>query len=541
MPATAMSRMNRFALALAVAMSLGLGACAPDDEDGPQTGASRVVVGLSELPGHLNPAITTAGGVHTVSEILYDGLIRLEDDLRVRPALARAWSYLDDGRVVRFRLRTDARWHDGTPFTARDVVYSFQEVLLRYHSRTRASLGTALTGVEMVDDSTVDFRFREPYGPLLRQLDVTEAPILPAHLYSETDPLTNPANRAPVGTGPYRFVRYDADGLRYAANPDYHDGRPSIDELHWRLIPDAGTQVTALERGALDWLFAVPGPERRRLEEDPTIRLLETTRGPGGSNCVMTLGFNLDRPLFGDERTRWGIGHAIDRAQIVDRVLFGQGRVAEAPISSGIPFAHAPEVELPGHDPEAAQRLLADAGWGRDADGRWLAMDVNGVTAGTPLAFDFTHFPSFSQYAQLLRAQLLAVGIELRLRPMEPPVFVEAVFTERAFDTNVVSYCHGPDPEIGVRRMYISSNIAPVPFSNGAAYANPVVDSLFDQARRSLDVEERGDRYRRIQEIVARDLPYLPLVETESTRAHTARCSGFRAGGHFAAEARCRR
>jgi peptide/nickel transport system substrate-binding protein len=498
----------------------------------------RLAVALSEDPGHLNPAITTSGGVHTASEILYDGLVRITSDFEVRPSLAERWEFLDDGKRVRFHLRTDVRWHDGTPFTARDVVYSLSEVVLLYHSRSRASLGGALESVDQVDDWTVELRFDSPYAPLLQQLDVTEAPILPAHLYEGTDPLSNPANRRPVGTGPFRFERYGADGFRYAANPDYHGGRPEIDEIVWHLVPDAGTQVSALQSGQLDWIFTVPGPDRRRLAEDPSVRFVESARGPGGSNCVMTLGFNLDRPFFQDVRMRRAIAHAIDRPQMLERVLFGQGRVAEAPISSGISFAHAAGLALPRHDPEASAELLDQLGWRLDGEMR-LAEDVPGVEAGTPLRFAFTHFPSFTQYGQLLRAQLRSVGIDLQLRPLEPPVFVEAVFAERDFDTNIVSYCNGPDPEIGVRRMYVSASVAPIPFSNGAGYRNPTVDSLFDEARRSLDPADRGRLYRRIQEIVVEDLPYFWLVETRSARAHRIRCQGFTADGHFAAKARC--
>lgn len=124
-------------------------------------------------------------------------------------------------------------------------------------------------------------------------------------------------------------------------------------------------------------------------------------------------------------------------------------------------------------------------------------------------------------------------------RPLEPAVFVDAVFTRRAFDMNIVSYCNMTDPEIGVRRMYVSSNIAPVPFSNASGYRNPTVDSLFDRARSLLDREERGRLYRRIQEILVEELPYYWLVETLSTRVHHPRCEGFSVYGRFAEAARC--
>ncbi|MEP7344119.1 MAG: ABC transporter substrate-binding protein, partial [Gemmatimonadaceae bacterium] len=157
-----------------------------------------LVAAISSDPGHLNTAITTNGGVHTAADLLYDGLISLGPDLQPQPSLAERWVVEDSGARYRFFLRHDVRWHDGKPFTSADVKFSFDSVLLRFHSRTRASLGPVLRSVETPDDYTVVFQFRRPYAPLLAQLDVDEAPIIPKHLYAGTDPLRNPVNMAPV-------------------------------------------------------------------------------------------------------------------------------------------------------------------------------------------------------------------------------------------------------------------------------------------------------------------------------------------------------
>jgi peptide/nickel transport system substrate-binding protein len=167
---------------------------------------------------------------------------------------------------------------------------------------------------------------------------------------------------------------------------------------------------------------------------------------------------------------------------------------------------------------------------------------VPGVADGTRLSIDFLHFPAFAKYGELVRQQLGTVGISVTLRPLEPAVFAPTVFKDRNFDSNVISYCNGPDPEIGVRRMYHSSQIGPAPFTNAAAYRNPRVDALFDDASRTVEREKRSRLYRQIQEIVVQDVPYYWLVETVNTRAWTARCSGFRAWtGLFAEGAFCRR
>jgi len=134
-----------------------------------------------------------------------------------------------------------------------------------------------------------------------------------------------------------------------------------------------------------------------------------------------------------------------------------------------------------------------------------------------------------------------AVGVAVTQRPLEPAVFAPAVFKDRNFDTNVISYCNGPDPEIGVRRMYHSTQIGPAPFTNAAAYRSPQVDALFDEASRTVDRDRRSRLYRQIQEIVVQDLPYYWLVETLSTRAWPARCEGFKPwSGLFAEAAFCK-
>ncbi len=499
-----------------------------------------VLVAAISDPGHLNPAITTNGGVHTAASLLYDGLLSLDDAMQPSPALAERWEVEDGGARYRFHLRRGVRWHDGQPFTAADVEFTFNEVLLEFHARTRASMGPALESVKALDDSTVEFRFRRPYAPLLQQLDVDEAPILPRHLFVGSDPLRNPANIAPVGTGPYRFAAYQGGReIRYSANRDYFGKAPALDGIVMRIIPDPATQVVALESGEVDWLFSVPGPERARLEKNPGVRLIQTALSPGGSNCITTLGFNLDRPSFQDVRVRRGIAHAIDRDQFVERVAFGAGRAADAPITSRIAFAHATGLPVPAWDTVRAGQLLDSAGWRRATGGVRVAKGVAGVADGTPFIIGFSVLPSQANYGDLLRAQLRAAGIDVRVEALEQAVFSQTVFTSRNFDTAIGAYCNGTDPEIGVRRMLVSSNIAPVPFSNMAGYRNAAVDSLFERAATALDVGERGRFYRAMQEIVVRDQPYVWLVETLSTRAHTTRCRGFAASSHFAATATC--
>ncbi|MBA2556614.1 MAG: ABC transporter substrate-binding protein [Chloroflexi bacterium] len=528
-------------LLLTVACSGTAPTAPPDGTDAATGGGGTLVVAIDSDPGHLNPAITTSGATHTASELIYNGLVELGPELEPLPELAESWTVEEDGAVYRFKLRDGVTWHDGEPFTSADVKFSFEEVLLQFHSRTRASVAPVLDAIETPDELTVVFRFTEPYAPLLGQLDVTEAPIVAQHVYEGSDPQENPANIAPIGTGPFRFVSYTPDSeVRLAANPDYwKPDLPKLDQVVMRVNPEKGSQVIALEAGDVQWLWGLPGPDQPRLADDPDIEFLRTDRNPGGSNCIMTVAFNLELPMFADVNVRKAIAHALDRDAFLERVLFGEGRVAEAPISSGIAWAHAPDLDMPGFDMAEAERLLDEAGWTREGDGTRTAQGVEGIDDGTPLAFDFVHFPTFARYGELLRTQLQQVGAEVELRPLEPPVFAPTVFTERDFDTNIISYCNGTDPEIGVRRMFDSAQIGEVPFSNAAAYENADVDRLFAEAASTVDQAQRAELYREIQEIVVAEQPYVWIVETSGTRAFRTTCSGFKPYGLFAEAATC--
>lgn len=473
----------------------------------PRRGGAAVIAVAGD-PGHLNPAISTAGPLHAVAGSLFNGLVALDEAGNPVPDLAETWQVSPDGLTVAFRLHPGVRWHDGRPFSSEDVRVSFTQVLLRFHARARAGLAPAVAAVETHGPLDVVFRLHRPHPALLRQLDVTEAPILPAHLFAGTDPNANPANQRPVGTGPFRFESWRRDdSVVLVRNPDYFKpGLPRLDRVVFRVIPDANTQVNALLAGEVDMLARVSAADAERLR-GRGVTVVETRSAAGGSNCVMTLAFNLDRPTTGRLEVREALTLALDRQRMLEQVAFGQGRVADAPIASGIGFAHAPgALAARRRDPAEANTLLDAAGVARAVD-------------GTRATLDILLFPAFARWADAMRQDLGPLGIALRVRMMDPAAFAQAVFTHRDFDLALISYCNGTDPEIGVRRMVHSSAIGNVPFSNAAGYRNAEVDALFDRAASLQEQAARGEAYRAAQAILARELPYWWLVETDFTAA----------------------
>ena len=487
-----------------------------------------VVAAVSADPGHLNPAITTGSPTHAVADSLFSGLLSLDEKGEPQPDLAVRWQLSEDGLRARFELAPDAKWHDGKPVTADDVKFTFENVLLKHHARTRASLGPVLDTIEVLNPISLEFRMKRPYPALVQQLDVTEAPILPRHIYGDGDIEENPANLKPVGSGPFRFESYTKDDrVVLTRNRSYFkSGLPKVDRLVFRVIPDGATQAQALAAGEVDFVGRVAASEIARLQRSGRATLTDVRFGPGGGNCIMTLGFNLERPSLQSLEVRQAFAAAIDRRQFVERILLDRGRVADAPISSGIAWAHASGA-FPASlfDPARARALLDAAGLKPDAEGVRLNVEL-------------VQFASFGRYADLLRDQLGAVGIRVRPRLVDPAAMVDAVFRQRNFDLTLVSYCNGADPEIGVRRMYVSSNIGNIPFSNAAAYRNPQVDALFATAGSTANREKRADAYRAMQQIVVKDLPYVWLVETDFTAAWRNDLTGFAAwSGQFAERA----
>ncbi|MGI8809244.1 MAG: ABC transporter substrate-binding protein [Acidimicrobiales bacterium] len=561
--------MKRHLTVAALAISLLASACGGDDADdtstpdtqgttpttvaGPVRGGT-LVVALPNDPGSLNPAVTSQGNVHNASEMMFNGLVGWGADGKIAPELAETWAVEGGGTIYRFNLRQGVKWHDGRDFTSDDVKFSFERALMKLHSRTAASVGTANPTITTPDPRTVVFTFPQPYAPLLQQMNVTEAPIIPKHVYDACADLATvascPANKTPVGTGPFKLDSYSTTEIKLSRNPNYFKpGLPYLDAMVQRVIPDLGTQVLSLENKEVDWVNPVPGPDLARVRANSALGTAPALRGSGGSNCVTTVMFNMKPPagrpgFFTELRTRQAVWHATNRQQAFQQIEFGQGKVATAPIHSGIGFAHAAGLSLPTFDVNRAKTLLDQVGWKDEGKASRVARGVPNVPDGTEFNIDY-HGGSGTQttYGEVLRTQLRDVGITVQVKTEDPATFQPAVFTRRDFDTAVASYCNGDDPEIGVRRQYDSKQISATPFSNGAGYSNPEIDALLDRGAREPDLAKRTPIYRQLQEIAVRDLPYMWMTESVNTRGFTAGCTGFNHEntGLFAEGASCKK
>ena len=480
--------------------------------DEPKYGGT-VVVAVSGDPGGLNPAITTQGGVQLICGPIFSGLVAQDFDLNPVPDLAERWDVSADGRTYTFYLAPNAVFHDGVPVTSEDVRYSFHEILLKYHSRARASFGDNLKQIHTPDAHTVMFEFARPYAAFLQLIDVTNGPIMPKHLYENTDPLTNPHNIVPVGSGPFKFQEWaKGDSITLVRNEKYFKtGKPYLDRIVYKVTPSAATAAIAFENGEIDYFLGPTPLDIERLSKLPDVAITE--KGREGYATVETVVLNTARAPLSDIRVRQAMAYAIDKNYIVDKVAFGKATAATGPISSALKWAHNPNVQRYERNLALTGQMLDEAGHKRGPD-------------GIRFHLKYVYAQSYAKVVEVLRDQLREAGIELDLQMMEFSSAVDAVYIKKDFDMGFASFENGPDPDIGVKRTVVSSNIGAIPFSNGASYRNPRVDELFDLASAETDKQKRAAYYFEAQEILVGDVPYLWLYEPHSGAAYKSALQG---------------
>jgi len=476
-----------------------------------------LVIALQSEPTALVSAFTVLTWTLTVSGKMTEGLLEYDNDLNPLPLLAMSWQIAPDGLSYAFTLRQGVKWHDGQDFTSADVAYSIF-TLKKLHPRGRSSFA-GVVAVDTPDPHTAIIRLAKPAPYLIHALVGTETPMLPRHIYEPGgDPVANPANNAPVGTGPFRFKQWSRGNyVLLERNPTYWAApKPYLDQIVIKFIPDPAARSAAFETGQVDLGYRTPVAlnDVARLKTNPKLRF--EAKGNTYSFNVTRLEFNLDNEYFRNPQVRQAIAHAIDRNAIANVVYYGLATPCASPIAPGLKAFHDPTPTPYPFDLKAAETLLDAAGYPRK-EGR--------IRFRVPLDYN----PSgedMSRLADVLRATLGRIGIAVDVRSQDMGSFVKRVYTDRdfAFTTNGASNLF--DPTVGVQRLYWSKNfVKGVPFSNCTHYANPVVDKLLEDAAVENDPTKRVAMFHEFQHIVGVEVPDLnicsPLFLTlANTRAH---------------------
>jgi peptide/nickel transport system substrate-binding protein len=474
-------------------------------QETPKTGGT-LRVALSAEPITLNPGISNSQFDNFVAAKIFEGLVYVDDRLQAVPGLAESWSAGADDRSFTFRLRRNVKWHDGKPFTSADVKFTIEQVLLPLHPLGR----TALAGIEAVetpDPHTVVLRLKTTnvlLAPPFIALNALSASIVPRHVYEGTDIRGNKANLAPIGTGPFKFKEWvKGSHIILVRNDDYWQrGRPYLDEVIVRVMPDATARLLSLGKGEVDYVpYGVSYSAVPRFERQPSVRV---ERFRDARYMIHGLYFNLRKPPFDKLAVRQAIAHAVDKDTIVRTVTFGLDQPAKALQPTASPY-HNAAVETYALNLDRARELL---------DGAGLRPGLDGVRFKATYSVDLGIGETAVKTAELVRDQLRKVGIDVTVVPMDRAAFLEKVYARFDFEVGSFFGTMGPDP--AAMEKWFTTLKKAAPFTNPTGYANPTLDGLLHDGSGETNVTKRKRIYDQVQLILSRDLPYLPIREDSS-------------------------
>jgi len=465
----------------------------------PKKGGTLQVVVTPEPP-MLMQGLNQNGPTNMIAGNIYESLLRYDETLKPIPSLAESWEVSGDEKVYTFRLKPNVKWHDGKPFTADDVVFTMDKFLREVHPRWRPIVTAQVDKIEKVDDRTVRFTLKQPFGPFLLAHEVASAPMIPKHIYDGTDYRANPMNNTPIGTGPMKFKEWRRGSfVHLVRNEDYHTpDRPFLDEMYFRFIPDAAARAVAYETGTVDVLTggAVEIFDVARLAKLP-------------NTCVTTKGWEMFAPhawitvnhrngILGNKLFRQGMMHAIDREFGKDVVWSGYGKLPTGPISSKTKFYSAQGVKTYDYDPAKAKQLIRQSGYKGETI-KFLALPYG---------------ETWSRWGEAIKQNLEDAGVKIEIVTTDVPGWTQRT-SNFDFDLTFNFLYQLGDPATGVARSYISSNIVKGnPFGNVGGYSNPEVDKLFAEAANAPE-ERRQELYTKVQQLLAEELPVLWLLELD--------------------------
>jgi len=449
----------------------------------------------------LNPVLSSDSASNDLIGLIYNGLVKYDKNIQLVGDLAESWTVGRGGLLLTFKLRKNVRWHDGKPFTADDVLFTYEKYRDPKVQTPFASSFEDVKSVTVLDPYTVRVEYSRPFSPGLASWGMG---VVARHVYQDGDFNTHPANRQPIGTGPFVFKEWKADQyVRLEANLDYFEGRPPIDRYVYRIIPDQSVQFLELRNQSLDTMTLTPDQFKAY---DTIFENHNRYRFPAFQ--YVYLGFNLRNPLFQDQRVRQALAYAIDRKTLVNGLLLGLGQ----PITGPFPitaWAYNKDVPVLPYDTAKARALLAEAGWTPGSGG---ILQKN----GKPFAFTLMTNQGNklrALAAEVIQRQLQAIGIDVKIRIVEWSTFIRENLDKKNFEAVVMGWQLGRDPD--AYAIWHSSQQKEGQY-NFCSYSNAAVDRLLEEGRRTFDLDKRKKIYHAMHAQVAADLPYIFLYCPDS-------------------------
>lgn len=491
---------------------------------------------LSSDPQYLNPVLSNDHPSSLVEDLIFESLISIDatKESKFIGRLAERWEITDDKKSITFYLRKDVKWHDGQPFTAEDVKFTF-DIAARPDVPSLSLKPTVeiLDGIEIKDPYTLTFTFKYPFSPGLNRVGFVY--IVPKHRLDEggialenqsregekVTFATSSFNRNPFGTGPYKFVEWKTtQHITVERNEEYwdKDNFPSIKKVLIKTIPHRTVAFNVLQKGELDVLRsrAIQYLRFQRMESLHNNFKAEKFYEP----AYYYLGWNLreDSPFFTDARVRRAMTASLDRESFIEKVHYGLGKVITGPFYfQSWPYNN--EIKAIPYNLQEAARLLQEAGW-RDSDGDGI-LDKDGVQFNFELLIP-SGSASFAQLASIVQANLKKLSIEVSIRIFEWSVYLERV-RKHNFHAFIGGWVLGIDPDpyaIWHSKQVDTGN-------NYVGYVNKEVDKLIDEGRRTFEKEKRQAIYHKIHEIVNRDQPYTFVYTPMETYILTKRVTNY--------------
>ena len=446
---------------------------------------------------NLIPLLASDSASHYIAGMVYNGLVKYDKDMNIVGDLAESWEISHGGLVITFHLRKGIKWHDGHPFTAADVLYTYQVTVDPKTPTAYAEDFKRVKKTEALDNYTLRVTYDKPFAPALISWGSS---VLPRHLLEGKDITKSSLARHPIGTGPYKFKEWVAgQKIVLVSNPDYFEGQPYLDGRITRIIPDSATMFLELRANNIGMMGLTPLQYTRQTENNLFKNNFNKYRYL--SFAYTYLGYNLKNPLFADKRVRQAISYSINKNEIITGVLLNLGKPATGPYKPGT-WAYNDKVKIYDYNPQKARELLREAGWTKLNKDGILEKD------GKPFAFEIVTNQgneTRQKCAEIIQRQLKEIGIVVKIRVLEWSAFVTDFINKRRFDSVILGWSIPLDPD--AYDVWHSSKTAPEEL-NFISYNNKEADEMLEKGRSTFDQKERKKYYDRFQEILAEDQPY---------------------------------
>ena len=481
-----------------------LAACGGDSGGGgSQSGGTggMATVGMRADFQPINPI--TAGDQYTIELLnyaLFTPLVQYDENLGVRPNLAEKWDMTTND--ITFTLRRDVKWHDGQPVTAEDVKFTFD---MAKDPATGSLIGSAylpqVKSAEVVDSYTVKFTFAQPHAQALEDFWWAPAPKHLLQNVSAQEMRNAPYNRQPVGSGPFKFSQWQANQRlvveRNAAFPEALGGPANLERVVFRIIPEPSTMLTELTTGGVQVDVPLPPDQVKQVEGNSDMKVFAF---PG--KTVYYIGWNNKRPPFNSANLRRALGMAVNRQEIIDALLFGQG----TPASSTVPPWHPlfpKDAAAPKFDVAAAGQLLDQEGW-RDSNNDGIR-----DKGGRPLRFTLMTSDNAlnRSVVEVLQSQFKKVGADAQIRVLEFQTLL-AQHKSRDFDAVFTSWVLDNFQMASAPAALFHSRLAATDQSTNRSAVNiPELDRLIDQAGGATNDDQARGIWRQMTDVLQRDQP----------------------------------